>query len=47
MLHAHVGFMEFLVVACYVILFALAWRTVMYKIRDNHPDLAGAMAVIL
>jgi hypothetical protein len=47
MLHAHVGFIEFLTTACYVIIFATMWRVVMYALRRNdHPDAAGAMAFI-
>lgn len=47
MLHAHVGMMEFLTTACYVVIFAAIWRVVMYAARrNNHPDAAGAMAFL-
>lgn len=46
MVHAHVGFLEFLVMAAMLIMFGIAWRTAAYRLRANHPDLAGAMAYI-
>jgi hypothetical protein len=46
MIHAHVGFLEFLVTAAYIILFAIAWRTIAYRLRNSYPNAAGAMAYI-
>lgn len=46
MAHVHVGLIEFLEVACYVLIFTLLWRALAAKLHERHPDLAGAMTAV-
>ena len=44
--HVHIGAVEFVTVACYTLIFSLAWRVAAAKLADKHPDLAGGMAAV-
>lgn len=41
--HVHVGVVEFLTVAAYVLIFTFLWRAAAAKLNDRHPNLAGGM----
>lgn len=44
--HVHVGVVEFLSTACYVLIFTLLWRTLAARLNDRHPNLAAAMTAV-
>lgn len=46
-MNIQIGSVEFLTTACYVIIFAALWRTIMYAARrSGRDDIAGAMAYL-
>lgn len=46
-MNIQIGSIEFLTQACYIILFAALWRTIMYALRrSGRDDAAGAMAYL-
>lgn len=42
--HVHIGPVEFLTVAAYVVIFTFLWRAAAATLADKHPDLAAGMA---
>jgi hypothetical protein len=44
--HVHVGVVEFLTVACYVLIFNFLWRMLTARLMEKYPNLAGAMAAV-
>ena len=44
--HVHVGLVEFVEVACYVLIFTLLWRALAARLNQRHPSLAGAMTAV-
>ena len=46
-MNLQIGSIEFLTYACYMIIFAAMWRTIMYALRRaGRDDVAGAMAYL-
>jgi multisubunit Na+/H+ antiporter MnhB subunit len=47
-IHADIGLPQFLVVACYIVIFCFLWRTLsMVFRRQGWTNLSGAMAAII
>lgn len=44
--HVHVGLVEFLIVAAYVVIFTWFWRIAAAHLNDKYPHLAAGMAAV-
>ena len=44
--HVHIGLVEFLSVAAYVIIFTFLWRAAIAALIEKQPNIAGALAAV-